>query len=253
MREVTNNSHPMLTMPITISAPPTFENNKYELYRKELLWWRDLHFNVADAQLIIKLTLCAHDDIMKPLLMQFLETTRSKPQDRTMILLLSFLDAELKKSAHETALSKVTIWSNFSRKPSESIRSYWIRFAKLEMSLTKSGVIFPPEVAFYKALSGLRLVQPNLGMIMGALEACKVGYSLTELKRITIRVLETTFQEPNENILHLENTNDNNGAGESENGGEEEEEESESADAFMGADNEIYELRKVKKVTGGVN
>ena len=108
-----------MMMPVTISLPPQFENNKYELYRKELLWWRDIRYNIADAKLIIKISMSGNDDILNPLLAQFREHTRNAPSKRTMTNLLPTLDDELKKSGQETALRKVTIWANFCRKPTE--------------------------------------------------------------------------------------------------------------------------------------
>ena len=236
---------------VCISDPPVFMVTKYEMYRKELLWWRDLNNSVPDAQLVIHLTIKATDTVLKGLLTQYLERTRDSPGSRTMSDLLSTLDKELLRSSHEIALSKITLWTHFSRRPSESIRAYWLRFTKLESSLLKSGISFPPEVVFYKALGGLNLVQPQLGLILSTIEAKGESVSVTELRRLTQKILESHFLEPSEGILKIQDEE-----GEEDQLPEEprlnceNEYESEVVDCFLGESDEVFELRKIRKATG---
>ena len=73
---VANGPRAMVSTPmvnVTIIDPPMFDANKFEQFRKELLWWRDLHFNITDPQLIIQLALKVTGDILKGLLSQYLE------------------------------------------------------------------------------------------------------------------------------------------------------------------------------------
>ena len=120
-------------------------------------------------------------------------------------------------------------------------------FEKLKASLGKSNVILPPEVMYYKALSGLKLVQPQLGQLMSILEAKDIGWSITELKRIPIKVLEATFLNAQDDILTTTSAQDR----KEDEISEEEVYESEIIDAFIGTDGDIlFELGKLKKTTG---
>ena len=239
-------------MPLTVSDPPAFNANKYGAFRKELLWWKDPHYNLPDAQLLMHFAIKTQEDLLKPQLTQYLESTRDNPSGRRFVSVLSILDTEFKKSSHETALAKITTWPNFARRPAEGIRAYWIRFERLPDAMTRAGITFPQEVSFYNVLSGMKLAQPQLGMLMAIVESRQIGWSMSSLKHLSLELLDTNFLEPHENILKVEG---NPAEDEVEQEGEElsQTEDTYAAeviDVFKELDEDVCELRKVKKMSG---
>ena len=137
----------MAYVPINVSDPPKYQSDRYELYRKEVLWWGDIHFGVYDSHLVGMMAIKG-EGLIKSFLVQFMEETRNPPQNRTIARLMQKLDVELPKSAHETSMAEISIWPTFQRKANESIRKFWLRRGGLSTSLTKSGVVFPEQVGF---------------------------------------------------------------------------------------------------------
>ena len=153
-------------MPIALIEPPTYRNDKYELYRKEVLWWKDVHSGVADQQLVATLAIRA-DGLMKGFLVQYMEQTRTTPAFRTIAWLISMLDTELLKTSHETAVVKIGLWSAPHRRSGEGMRQFWVRWDRLQEALIKSNVAMPGEVSFHRSLTALKIGQPNLGILLG--------------------------------------------------------------------------------------
>ena len=118
-----------------------------------------------------------------------------------------------------------------------------MRWKKLEQSLSKSGIDFPEAVSYHRALSGLKLRQPSLGILLGTLESQRVGNSVTELRRISTKLFETTFIEHPGDVAKAEMMDELGGV-DSENGDQTEADTEEHIDCFVGADGQVYELRK---------
>ena len=58
---------------LQVSEPPKFECTRYETFRKEILWWRDIHSSLDDNVLISTLAVRAVDDALKSVLSLFME------------------------------------------------------------------------------------------------------------------------------------------------------------------------------------
>ena len=153
------------------------------MYRMEMLWRGDLDRCKSGAHLIIHLAIKASGPALRAFSTQYIGKKREAPNSRKMSDLLAALDKDLSRSPHEIALSKITLWAHFSRKPTESIRAYWLRLANLGNSLLKSGISFPLEVVFYRAIGGLNLAHPQLGLILSTIDARGGVTSVSDLGR----------------------------------------------------------------------
>ena len=60
--------------PITAEEPPKYVSDKFELYHKEILRWKDIHNEVIDQQLTATVAIRS-DGITKSILIQFTEST----------------------------------------------------------------------------------------------------------------------------------------------------------------------------------
>ena len=100
-------------------------------------------------------------------------------------------------------MNKIGVWSNSQRKVGENIRMYWTRWQKLQSHLIKSNISFPDQVNFRKSLTGIKLVQPSLGILLGAIESRNIGVSINELKRSAVKLFDAKFMESSEDILNV--------------------------------------------------
>ena len=101
---------------------------------------------------------------------------------------------------------------------------------------------------YYKAFSGLKMAHPQLGHLMSILEAEDTGWSITEIKRISAKILETSFLNARDDILTSAMVS---GRKDEEYSSEGEGVEGEVMDTFIGVGGEIFELRKLKNPTWG--
>ena len=140
----------------------------------------------------------------------------------------------------------MSLWANFERKSSESIRNFRIRYTRVIGSLSKSGVKMPDEIIFSKALSAIRLEKTQLGILMSTLEAKGICKDLMELQRISIRLFETQFLCATDAILKVEEEENPEG-GEDCNADHDDccEEDCELMESFSNQEGEIFEIRKV--------
>ena len=115
--------------------------------------------------------------------------------------LVSTLDLESAKTDQETAVAKITLWKSFPRRPRERIRHFWIRYGKLESALRKAGIELPTKVIYRKLIGALKLVRPQVGLLLITLESKNVAAPIPDLKRISLKISESTFIEPSVKIL----------------------------------------------------
>ena len=226
--------------PITVGEPPKYVTDKFELYRKELLWWEDIHNEVSDQQLIATIAIRSDGNI-KSILIQFMELARGNRAERTFPNLTKRLDEELAKTSHESAMAKIGSRSSFQRGNGESFRSHWAKWGKMQVSLVKSDILFPEAANYHRALNSLRLVHPNLGILLGTMESQQNGTSVKELRRVSTKLFGDHPVGPSEDILHTQNE-----SGNSDGDAEFDRWSAITVKSFVVADGQVYELRKTR-------
>ena len=170
-----------------------------------------------------------------------METTRNNTTLRTIGNLVTLLDEQLARTAQETTITKIGLWTAIMKRSDESFRNFWLRWGKLTLSLMRSGMEFNNEIMYFRALAAINLKQPQLSILLGTMEARNFAQSIPELQRCTIKLFEASFIPANEDVLQV-----------AEQEGEEFDEEDADlpdqnlADMFTGVDGEAYELKKAR-------
>lgn len=104
------------TISPTISDPPKFDVNRFEIYRRDLFWWRDINSAADDSTLIATIAAKCTEEILKPTVSNFLEETRDDRINRNFGNFIRLLDSHFEKTAQELALGEIPLWANFERK-----------------------------------------------------------------------------------------------------------------------------------------
>ena len=120
----------------TISEPPRFDSENYDEFRRSLWFWREVNRQFGDNQLLSKLALTAEGS-MEVLMIKFLRQTRDNVSQRSLKGIVAELDGEYPKPAQEKQIKKINDLVNFSRRQSEDIRSFWIRYEQVKHSLSR--------------------------------------------------------------------------------------------------------------------
>ena len=226
--------------PITVGEPPKYVTDKFELYRKEHLRWQDIHTEVSDRQLIATISI-RPDGIIQSILIQFMGLSRENRAERTFPNLTKRLDEELAKTSHESAMAKIGLRSSFQRRNGENSRSHWAKCGKMQLSLITSDILFPEAANYHRALNSLRLVHPNLGILLGTMDSQQNGTSVKVPRRMSIKLFGDHTIGPSEDILHTQNESGNSdGDAEFDRGS------SIAVESFAGADGQVYEPRKTR-------
>ena len=147
-------------IPISLSEPPTYQNDKYELYRKEILRWADIRSGVPDQKVVAKLAIRS-EGLPHGFSVHYMEQARNTSGMRKIAALIALLGTELLKTPHETDTMKIGMWSNFGRRSGEGIRQFLVRWERLQMALTKSNMIMPEAVSFHLALRSMGISHPD--------------------------------------------------------------------------------------------
>ena len=68
-----------------------------------------------------------------------------------------------------------------------------VKMGGLQNALVKSNLRFPGNVNYYRALAALHLQKPQLGILIGTMEARNAGTPISELKRSTVEFSRRPF------------------------------------------------------------
>ena len=106
----------------------------------------------------------------------------------------------------------------------------------------------PSELHFNKAMSGVKLTATQLRTLLSALESKRITTDLQELRRITVKLFESTFLEATERILNASgNVCDEAELSNSINFTENDAEDDDGiVDVFSTSEGGIFEVRRVR-------
>ena len=231
-------------MNIHISGPPRFEVSRYETFMGEVLRWRDIHSSLDDRVLIATLAAKAGGDALKTVMTNFMESARQNLSERNFANMMNVLDKEFARNAYEVSLVKMALWAGFVRETTRRIVVFGCDTKKITNGLNRAGIVIPAIVIFNKAISSLKLNSTQLCTLISALETKNITDDVTELRRLTVEIFESTYMEVSESILQVE---DMPGTDRTETGEMFEDEwGDEIADAYLGEEGTVMEVRRVK-------
>lgn len=140
-------------------------------------------------------------ELISRIVRKFMGQTRNDREPRTFGGLIQISGDYLGKSPIGIALSKMNLLTKFHRKPNEGLMVLLGRFAEIHFALRKSWIVPPAPLMFRKVLASMAAAQPQLGISMSALESKGIARDVAELKRISVKILETPFLESPDIIL----------------------------------------------------
>ena len=131
---------------ITISEHPQFGVNRFGIYRRDLLWRRDINSAADESTLIATIAVKCTDVVSRSTISTFW-----KKNDTADLIVISvdsfaFWTASLEKLRAGWLLGESPHCANFERKGGASMRNFWLRYARVVASLSKSGVEMPDSM-----------------------------------------------------------------------------------------------------------
>ena len=120
------------TINLHITDSALYGYGKYEVFRRELTLWGDLHASAPDTQLITTMVIKTRGAVTKGRPTQYMGITRIMPLSRTFVSPFQDMDAELSKTIHAISIDKISLRAPLPHRTQESIRQLLIRFGWLE-------------------------------------------------------------------------------------------------------------------------
>ena len=133
--------------------PPNLSSKTYELYRQELIAWREVTELRKEKQgIAIALSLPENDktQIREKVFDQI--PIDDLKEDDGLNTLIAFLDDHLKKDDLADGLEKFEEFEDFQRKPDMSITEYIASFDSRYRKIEKLKMVLPSEILAFKLL-----------------------------------------------------------------------------------------------------
>ena len=152
------------------------------------MWfWAEANRHFDNSQLISKIAMAAEGSF-KVITTKYLQDTKNTADSRSLKEVISRLDAEFSKPAQEKQIKKINDLVNFTRRSTEDIRSFWIRYEQVKNSLILNKIELPETLLYNRALTALKLSSSNRSMVISTLEGRREEGSLKALKEITVKI-----------------------------------------------------------------
>ena len=133
--------------------PPSLRTKTYELYRQELLAWREVTDLKKDKQGVAIAVSLPEDDKTKIREKVFGQISLGDlKKDDGLDILIAFLDTHLKKDDLADSLEKFEEFEDFERQVEMSITEYIASFDSLYRKIEKLNMKLPMEILAFKLL-----------------------------------------------------------------------------------------------------
>ena len=184
-----------------ISDPPSFDENRYEDWKKAIQWWQEINAGTDQNRLLATLGMRAKGSL-EIVLQEYLDRTKMVKPTRSIDSFVLLMDEKFRRPTEELVLLRVEQWNEMKRKSAEGFKAYWIRLERLHHKLTDLGIVWPEKVAFRKAFTSLCMSREHQTLTRAALEMSPQKDSILELKRLTVKLFDNQRQDVGEVCLN---------------------------------------------------
>ena len=177
-----------------ISDPPTFDDTKYECWKKELQLRHEINAGTDQNRLLATVGIRANGSL-KIAMREYFGRAKGRGNTRSLGEFAILMDGKFRRPTEELILQRVEQWSEMERKPSEGFKAYWVKMERLHRKLTDLEIVWPEKVAFQKASTALCMSKEQQTLIRAAMEMVHNKDSIIELRRMTIKLFDNQIQE----------------------------------------------------------
>ena len=172
---------------LKLVPPPEFNPRKYNLWKKEMMFRRDLYAYVNDAQILSSVGLSANSTL-KRILMQYTQMTRRDVSSRSFLGLIQVVDQHYQASAHEREMEVMDRFMEYVRDSSGSIQIFWFKLENLLLQMEHTRSTLSESFLFLRVLKALRLTTPQRTSILTLIDCQGLPHSMTTLKSTSIKL-----------------------------------------------------------------
>ena len=171
---------------VKIAPIPTFDSLKYNHWRREFLFWRQLHLFVPETQIISFIGLNG-GSILRSHVMRLFRNTDLRPERRSFAELLSVLDGQYAVSAQERDMEEMDKLFELRREKHESIQEFWAKFDVLISHLEGSAAMLSDSLLFIRALRSLNINAQQRMSLIGLMDCRALPHSLQNLRTCSLQ------------------------------------------------------------------
>ena len=155
-----------------ISPPPKFEPQRFDVWPREMKFWRNLYRSLPDEQLLAAIGLSGNTDF-RDLLMDYYESCNGNYANASFS---DFMDKEKQEYgalAEVNKMEKLQEIMAFKSKNEWDIRQYGRKFRAIRNRGKDAGVAIPPDIEFTHVLQSMELTNSRRRLILAHYEASK--------------------------------------------------------------------------------
>ena len=171
-----------------IMAPTVFDGAKYNIWRRDFLFWRDLYWYVSDGQLLSIVGLNASTNL-KRYMVRFFRETRTNSADRAIMHLLDTLQSHFSATSKEREAYYLDEILNARRENGESIQSFWFWYEELQHQIEGANIAFPEGMMFLRLLKSINVTAHIRLALITRMDCRNMKHGAQELKRVIIELL----------------------------------------------------------------
>ena len=139
-----------------ITVPPSFTADRYEDWKKSMMWWLGLNSGIDETRLLAEIGANALD-VANGILQDYFEQTKERKRNRSVLGYIGLVGSRFRRPTEERAMRRIAQWRNMAKKSSESFQEYWAMYDRLKYTLEALGINWHGGIAFAKAFESSRL------------------------------------------------------------------------------------------------
>ena len=173
---------------LKVAPPPVFGASRFDQWRKDYLFRKDLFWYISDAQLLSVTGLNAVP-ALKKFLVQFLRRSRDDPNSRTIANFLKILQEQFVANIEERQVVQIDELLSIRREPSGLIQTFWFRWGELQYNLEGSDIELPHSLLFHRLLKALNVGYAARLAILSSLDCRNLSHTIDNLRRVSTELL----------------------------------------------------------------
>ena len=170
-----------------LNPPPKFEAKQLDSWFRHMKFWRQLYSSVDESQILAAVGLAAGEET-RDILMDYLDETKDRIQDRSLNGYLMLIHKEFGQIHEVERMDKMQEILNFKRKPDMTVRVFWQKLNRLVQYAKQSDVRLPPDILFTQTMYALLLTNAQKHLVLSHFENTGNQKTIENLRTITLKL-----------------------------------------------------------------
>ena len=172
---------------VKVSHPPTLDTTKFNAWKKEFLFWRELYSFLPDGYLLSVIGSGSATNL-RLMIMKMFHDTKYNTSLRPIALLIEYLDKSYLATSREREMNALGKLLDIRRENAETVQAFWLRFEAILVTLENTSSVLSSEMIFMRALKSLQLSYQQKTSVLMMMDCQNKTHDIENLKTVSIRL-----------------------------------------------------------------